>query len=354
MRLLDVIDEALARMGTDAPLIEVFDASYLPSQEAYRDYIPGLPMVFHTPVAGVSHDGVLRERAEGYDARELVARMFGSSSDEIVEFVMLLQPFARVNPCPVPTVRPTKFARSPSPAATPGRRPAASSSRWAARPCCVLAPSKRPCRRSSSAAAKVGSRPNTACCPVPPAAARPAIAAARSTAGASKSNGSSAAASGPSSISTTSANARCGSTATFWKRTAARAPRQLAGRSSRVVDALTVLHESADAYRNPAGVPLSPPTKPSAVLKDSIAAISVGLLDGAELLDLEYSEDRDAEVDFNVVMTGSGAMSKCRAAARRRFRPGPTGSLARYCRPRHRRRDRGPRTALGERWPFSG
>jgi hypothetical protein len=87
MRLLDVIDEALARMGTDAPLIEVFDASYLPSQEAYRDYIPGLPMVFHTPVAGVWHDGVLRERAEGYDARELVARMFGSSSDEIVEFV---------------------------------------------------------------------------------------------------------------------------------------------------------------------------------------------------------------------------------------------------------------------------
>src|SRR5437588_11639900 len=73
-----------------------------------------------------------------------------------------------------------------------------------------------------------------------------------------------------------------------------------------LVDALTVLHESADAYRNPAGVPLSPPPKPAAVLKDSVAAISVGLLDGAELLDLEYGEDRDAEVDFNVVMTGSG------------------------------------------------
>ena len=73
-----------------------------------------------------------------------------------------------------------------------------------------------------------------------------------------------------------------------------------------LVDALSVLHESADAYRGPAGVPLSPPPKPAAVLKDSVAAISVGLLDGAELLDLEYGEDRDAEVDFNVVMTGGG------------------------------------------------
>jgi ribonuclease PH len=42
------------------------------------------------------------------------------------------------------------------------------------------------------------------------------------------------------------------------------------------------------------------------VVADSVAAISVGVLDGVELLDLEYCEDRDAEVDFNVVMTGGG------------------------------------------------
>jgi ribonuclease PH len=42
------------------------------------------------------------------------------------------------------------------------------------------------------------------------------------------------------------------------------------------------------------------------VVSSSVAAVSVGLLDGAELLDLEYWEDRDAEVDFNIVMTGSG------------------------------------------------
>src|SRR5215475_6481450 len=44
----------------------------------------------------------------------------------------------------------------------------------------------------------------------------------------------------------------------------------------------------------------------SNVVKDSVAAISVGLLDDVELLDLEYTEDRDAEVDMNLVMTGSG------------------------------------------------
>jgi ribonuclease PH len=41
-------------------------------------------------------------------------------------------------------------------------------------------------------------------------------------------------------------------------------------------------------------------------IADSVAAVSVGLHDGRELLDLAYVEDRDAEVDCNVVMTGRG------------------------------------------------
>jgi len=41
-------------------------------------------------------------------------------------------------------------------------------------------------------------------------------------------------------------------------------------------------------------------------LSDSVAAVSVGLLGGQELLDLAYVEDKDAAVDFNVVMTGRG------------------------------------------------
>jgi ribonuclease PH len=45
---------------------------------------------------------------------------------------------------------------------------------------------------------------------------------------------------------------------------------------------------------------------PSKVLSDSVAAISVGLLEEEPRLDLEYVEDRDADVDMNLVMTGSG------------------------------------------------
>jgi len=41
-------------------------------------------------------------------------------------------------------------------------------------------------------------------------------------------------------------------------------------------------------------------------LTDSVAAVSVGLFGGAGLLDLAYAEDKDAQVDFNVVMTGQG------------------------------------------------
>ncbi len=39
---------------------------------------------------------------------------------------------------------------------------------------------------------------------------------------------------------------------------------------------------------------------------DSVAAVSVGMFEGRELLDLAYVEDKDAAVDFNVVMTGKG------------------------------------------------
>lgn len=46
----------------------------------------------------------------------------------------------------------------------------------------------------------------------------------------------------------------------------------------------------------------------AAIVADSVAAISVGLVDGEERLDLEYVEDRDAEVDANIVMTGSGRL----------------------------------------------
>lgn len=41
-------------------------------------------------------------------------------------------------------------------------------------------------------------------------------------------------------------------------------------------------------------------------VSDSVAAVSVGVVDGQALLDLDYREDAQADVDMNVVMTGSG------------------------------------------------
>jgi ribonuclease PH len=49
----------------------------------------------------------------------------------------------------------------------------------------------------------------------------------------------------------------------------------------------------------------------------SVGAVSVGIVDGAPLLDLDYSEDSEAEVDMNVVMTGDGALVEVQATAER-------------------------------------
>ena len=56
-------------------------------------------------------------------------------------------------------------------------------------------------------------------------------------------------------------------------------------------------------------------TLPSSPLRDFVAAISVGIVDGAILLDLAYEEDSRAEVDMNFVMTGSGKMVEVQATA---------------------------------------
>jgi ribonuclease PH len=51
------------------------------------------------------------------------------------------------------------------------------------------------------------------------------------------------------------------------------------------------------------------------VLSDSVAAVSVGILEGEPRLDLCYEEDAGAEVDFNVVMTGGGAFVEVQGTA---------------------------------------
>jgi ribonuclease PH len=52
-------------------------------------------------------------------------------------------------------------------------------------------------------------------------------------------------------------------------------------------------------------------------LTGSVAAVSCGIVAGAALLDLDYSEDSTAEVDANVVMTGEGGLVEVQATAER-------------------------------------
>jgi ribonuclease PH len=54
---------------------------------------------------------------------------------------------------------------------------------------------------------------------------------------------------------------------------------------------------------------------PDDLLTDSVAAVSVGMVGGGPLLDLCYEEDAGAEVDFNVVMTGSGTLVEVQGTA---------------------------------------
>lgn len=53
-------------------------------------------------------------------------------------------------------------------------------------------------------------------------------------------------------------------------------------------------------------------------VSEQVAAVSVGMVDGVALLDLDYREDASAEVDMNVVSTGSGRLVEVQGTAERR------------------------------------
>ena len=63
----------------------------------------------------------------------------------------------------------------------------------------------------------------------------------------------------------------------------------------------------------------------SKALPGSVAAVSVGVVEGTPLLDLDYAEDSTADVDVNVVTTGSGTLIEVQATAERE--PFPRESL---------------------------
>ncbi|MBI2159504.1 MAG: ribonuclease PH [Candidatus Rokubacteria bacterium] len=58
-----------------------------------------------------------------------------------------------------------------------------------------------------------------------------------------------------------------------------------------------------------------PGLQPSAAVRDCVAAVSVGVVAGQPVLDLSYIEDSTAEVDMNVVMTGTGEFVEVQGTA---------------------------------------
>jgi ribonuclease PH len=58
-------------------------------------------------------------------------------------------------------------------------------------------------------------------------------------------------------------------------------------------------------------------TIPGAVMRHQIAAVSVGLVDGRPVLDLDYGADSRAAVDLNVVMTGTGELVELQGTGER-------------------------------------
>ena len=63
-------------------------------------------------------------------------------------------------------------------------------------------------------------------------------------------------------------------------------------------------------------------------LKDYVAAVSVGILKGRILLDLNYEEDSKADMDMNVVMLGSGKFVEIQGTAEHHpFSKGQADSL---------------------------
>jgi len=58
-----------------------------------------------------------------------------------------------------------------------------------------------------------------------------------------------------------------------------------------------------------------PGLQPTSAIRDCVGAISVGIVHGQPVLDLNYVEDSGAEVDMNVVMTGAGEFVEVQGTA---------------------------------------
>ena len=81
-------------------------------------------------------------------------------------------------------------------------------------------------------------------------------------------------------------------------------------RTASITGAWVALHDALMAWVGAGKIPRLP-------LTGQVAAVSMGVVDGCELLDLDYSEDSNAEIDMNLVATDSGEIVELQGTGER-------------------------------------
>jgi ribonuclease PH len=79
-------------------------------------------------------------------------------------------------------------------------------------------------------------------------------------------------------------------------------------RCASITGAWVAVAQACERLRAGAALPGNP-------LKDHVAAVSVGIVDGVPVLDLDYDEDSSCDTDMNVVMTGTGGFVEVQGTA---------------------------------------
>jgi len=88
-------------------------------------------------------------------------------------------------------------------------------------------------------------------------------------------------------------------------------------------------------------------------LTDSVAAISVGIVDGKPALDLDYSQDVEADVDMNIVMTGRGRFVEVQGTGEEAtFDDDDLAALLKLAKSGIREMRELQKKTLGKAWPF--
>jgi len=89
-------------------------------------------------------------------------------------------------------------------------------------------------------------------------------------------------------------------------------------------------------------------------LTDSVAAISVGIVNGKPVLDLDYQQDVSAAVDMNVVMTGAGRFVEIQGTGEEAtFDDDDLAAMLKLARAGIKQLTKHQQEALGKQWPLS-